>query len=222
MLRIIFTKNIVLRDAFVASLSLSHNATEISEDFLVYQKADWILVYSRELDINVILPTILDNWDPDRIYLPFIGRSVDMMHEIGDVILPNVFIPYVARSEQEDDLGDDIVGITGAKFLEIYNEQKDYYVEDYGLSVGGIVVDNVPHDDTINTALMMTYEADIYVWDSLDPAYEVTAWDLVPALVLCGIVEWKKSKNESGTPEQMTVRNMLTTIRLTEEWTDME
>ncbi len=163
MLRIIFTKNIVLRDAFVASLSLSHNATEISEDFLVYQKADWILVYSRELDINVILPTILDNWDPDRIYLPFIGRSVDMMHEIGDVILPNVFIPYVARSEQEDDLGDDIVGITGAKFLEIYNEQKDYYVEDYGLSVGGIVVDNVPHDDTINTALMMTYEADIYV-----------------------------------------------------------
>ena len=82
MLRIIFTKNPILRDTFVASLSLSRNATEISEDFLVYQKADWILVYSRELDINLILPTILDNWDPDRIYLPYIGRSVDMMHEI--------------------------------------------------------------------------------------------------------------------------------------------
>lgn len=217
MLRIVFTKNSILRDAFVASLSLSRNATEISEDFLVYQKADWILVYSRELDINLILPTILDNWDPDRIYLPYIGRSVDMMHEIWDIILPNVFIPYVAKIEQEDTEDSDIVGITGAKFLEIYNEQKDYYVEDYGLSVWWIVVDRTPHDEELNTELMMTYEADIYVEDPLDPAYEVTAWDLVPALILCGIVEWKKSKNESGTPEQMTVRNMLTTIRLTEE-----
>lgn len=223
MLRIIFIKNALLRDAFVASLSLSRNATEISEDFLVYQKADWILVYSRDLDINIILPTILDNWDPDRIYLPYIGRSVDMMHEIGDVILPNVFIPYVAKIEQDEpDTENDIVGITGAKFLEIYNEQKDYYVEDYGLSVGWIVVDHTPEDETLNTELMMTYEADIYVTDSLDPAYEVTAWDLVPALILCGIVEWKKSKNESGTPEQMTVRNMLTTIRLTEDESDTE
>jgi hypothetical protein len=220
MLRIIFTKNPIIRDSFVASLSLARNATEISEDFLVYQKADWILVFSRELDINIILPTILDNWDPDRIYLPYLGRSVDMMHEIGDVILPNVFIPYVAKLEQEDtneDTEDDIVGITGAKFLEIYNEQKDYYVEDYGLSVGGIVVDRTPHDEDINTDLMMTYEADIYVEDSLDSAYEVTSGDLVPALILCGIIEWKKSKNESWTPEQMAVRNMITTIRLTEE-----
>jgi hypothetical protein len=36
---------------------------------------------------------------------------------------------------------------------------------------------------------MMAYEADIYVTDSLDSAYEVTAGDLVPALILCGIVE---------------------------------
>ncbi len=218
MLRIIFTKNPILRDTFVASLSLARNATEISEDFLVYQKADWILVYSRELDINVILPTILDNWDPDRIYLPYLGRSVDMMHEIWDVILPNVFIPYVEQLEQEDaNTEGDIVGITGAKFLEIYNEQKDYYVEDYGLSVWWIVVDHTPHNEDLNTELMMTYEADVYITDSLDSAYEVTAGDLVPALILCGIIEWKKSKNESGTPEQMTVRNMLTTIRLTED-----
>lgn len=218
MLRIVFTKNSIIRDTFVSSLSLSRNATEISPDFLVYQKADWILIYSREHDIDIVLPIILDNWDPDRIYLPYLGRSVDMLHEIGDVILPNVFIPYVAKiANQDSQTEDDIVWITGAKFLEIYNEQKDYYVEDYGLSVGGIVVDRVPHDESINTDLMMTYEADIYIEDSLDAAYEVTAWDLVPALILCGIVEWKKSKNENGTPEQMIVRNMLTTIRLTEE-----
>jgi hypothetical protein len=187
-------------------------------DFIVYQKADWILIFSREHDIDVILPTILDLWDPDRIYLPYLGRSIDMMHEIGDVILPNVFIPYT-QSEAQDIEDDAITAISGARFLEIYDEQKDYYVEDYWLSLGGIVVEKTPNDPELNTDLMRTYEADIYIEDSLDAAYTVTSGDLVPALILCGIIEGKVSKSDSGTPEQMTIRNMLTTIRLTEdEW----
>lgn len=218
MLRIIFTKNPIIRDVCVASLSLGRNPTEISVDFLVYQKADWILVFSREFDIDVILPTILDNWDPDRIYLPYLGRSVDLTHEIGDVVLPNVFMSYVDQVAQIDP-DSEVVNMPkiGAKFLEIYNEQKDYYVEDFGLSVWGMVTDKTPHDERINTALMMTYEADIYIEDSLDAAYEVTSGDLVPALILCGIVEGKQWKNDQWTPEQMAVRNILTTIRLTED-----
>ena len=221
MLRIIFTRNPVIRDTCVAILWLGRNPTEASADFIVYQKWDWILIFSKEFDIDVTLPTILDNWDPDRIYLPYLGRSVDMMHEIGDVILPNVFIPYAPQKETDTD-EDEIAGITGARFLEIYNEQKDYYVEDYWLSVGGIVVERTPNDPEINTDLMMTYEADIYLTDSLDAAYTVTSGDLVPALIICGIVEGKASKNESGTPEQMAIRNMLTTIRLTEDEGGME
>ena len=220
MLRIIFTRNPVIRDTCVASLSLGRNPTEASPDFIVYQKGDWILIFSKEFDIDIVLPTILDNWDPDRIYLPYLGRSVDMMHEIGDVILPNVFIPYVSQNETNEETG--ISGISEARFLEIYNEQKDYYVEDYGLSVGGIVVEKTPNDPEINTDLMMTYEADIYIEHSLDAAYTVTSGDLVPALIICGIVEGKASKNESGTPEQMAIRNMLTTIRLTEDEGGME
>ncbi len=221
MLRIIFTRNPVIRDTCVASLTLGRNPTEASPDFIVYQKWDWILIFSKEFDIDIVLPTILDNWDPDRIYLPYLGRSVDMMHEIGDVILPNVFIPYAEPVETNTE-EDQITGITGARFLEIYNEQKDYYVEDYGLSVGGIVVERTPNDPAINTGLMMTYEADIYIEHSLDAAYTVTSGDLVPALIICGIVEGKASKNESGTPEQMAIRNMLTTIRLTEDEGGME
>ena len=218
MLRIIFTKNAVMRDACVSALSLARNPTEISSDFLIYQKWDWILIFSWKYDIDVILPTILENWDPDRIYLPYLGRSVDMMHEIGDVILPNVFMSYVDQVAQIDP-DSEVVNMPkiGAKFLDIYHEQKDYYVEDYWLSVGGIVTDKVPHDEKLNTALMMTYEADVYIEDSLDAAYEVTNGDLVPALILCGIIEGKKWKNESGSPEQITVRNMLSTIRLTED-----
>jgi len=208
MLRIIFTRNPIIRDTCVASLSLGRNPTEASADFIVYQKWDWILIFSKEFDIDIVLPTILDNWDPDRIYLPYLGRSVDMVHEIWDVILPNVFFSYSANRWLES---------WDARFLEIYDEQKDYYVEDYGLSVGGIVVDKTPNDPELNTDLMMTYEADVYIEDSLDAAYTVTSGDLVPALIICGIMEGKASKNDSGTPEQMTIRNMLTTIRLTED-----
>ncbi len=217
MLRLIFTKNPIIRDTCVASLSLGRNPTEASPDFIVYQKWDWILIFSKEFDIDITLPTILDNWDPDRIYLPYIGRSIDLLHEIWDVILPNVFIPY--SEKKETDREDEIVWIEHARFLEIYNEQKDYYVEDYWLSIGGIVVDKTPNNPELNTDLMMTYEADVYIEDSLDAAYTVTSGDLVPALIICGIIDGKMSKNESGTPEQMAVRNMLTTIRLTEdEW----
>ncbi len=218
MLRIIFTKNPILRDTLVNSLALSRNMTEVSESFQVYQKWEWILVFSREIDIDIALPIILDNWDPDRLYLPYIGRSVDMMHEVWDVIMPNVFMSYDPQVSLIDPDSEEVhTPDVWAKFLDIYNEQKDYYVEDYGLSVGGIVVDRVPHDESINTALMMTYEWDVYIEDSLDAAYTVTTGDLVPALIICGIVEWKKAQNESGTPEQMVVRNILSTIRLTED-----
>lgn len=218
MLRIIFSRNPILRDTLVNSLALSRNMTEVSESFQVYQKWEWILVFSREIDIDIALPIILDNWDPDRLYLPYIGRSVDMMHEVWDVIMPNVFMSYDPQVSLIDPDSEEVhTPDVWAKFLDIYNEQKDYYVEDYGLSVGGIVVDRVPHDESINTALMMTYEWDVYIEDSLDAAYTVTTGDLVPALIICGIVEWKKAQNESGTPEQMVVRNILSTIRLTED-----
>lgn len=141
----------------------------------------------------MILPIILENWDPDRIYLPYLGRSIDMLHEIGDIILPNVFMSYDEQVAQLD-VDSDRVNIPkiDARFLEIYSEQKDYYIEDYGLSIGGIVTDKVPLDETINTALMMTYEADIYTEDSLDAAYTVTNGDLVPVLIICGIAKGKK------------------------------
>lgn len=64
------------------------------------------------------------------------------MHEIGDVIAPNVFLSYdsaIERSEITEENHDTIA--SNPRFLEIFDEQKDYYVEDYGLSVGGIVVD---------------------------------------------------------------------------------
>jgi len=95
MLRIIFTKNTQIRDAVISSLNLSKNPTQVSLDFQVYQKNDWILIFSVSFDIDVVLPTILENWDPDRVYMLYLCRSVDMVHEIGDVILPNVFMKYV-------------------------------------------------------------------------------------------------------------------------------
>lgn len=113
---------------------------------------------------------IAESFLPDRVYLPYFGYSVDVMHEIGDVIVPNVFLSYDASlkdreitKENRDTLAEN------PRFLEVFDEQKDYYVEDFGLSVGGIVVDvapEVPSDDLAGK-MMLAYEADVYVREIL-------------------------------------------------------
>lgn len=49
---------------------------------------------------------------------------------------------------------------------------------------------------------MMTYEADIYLENSLDAAYEVTRGDDIPALILCGIVEGKNERMKVELPNK--------------------
>lgn len=221
MLRAIFTLDLNLRDQLIASLWLERNKTEISEDFVIYQKQDWLLMFSRENDIDICLPIILELWNPDILYIPHLWRSVDMIHEIGDVILPNVFLSYtvddapIPENASEDDEFDPHIG--EARFLSTYNEQKDYYVEDYGLSIGGIIVDMTPADPHINTELMTRYEWDLYVPASLSHAYDVAAGDQIPTVIIGAIIEWKVNKHMDGTPIQQATRNMLTTIRLMEE-----
>lgn len=113
---------------------------------------------------------IAESFLPDRVYLPYFGYSVDVMHEIGDVIVPNVFLSYDAllkdreiTKENRDTLAEN------PRFLEVFDEQKDYYVEDFGLSVGGIVVDRAPEapSDDLAGKMMLAYEADVYVREIL-------------------------------------------------------
>lgn len=200
MISVFLTKNPVVRDALAGALSLEkkesstisvYRESKLSENFtrsekedtssfsftpFVYQKGKWVLVFSSELSLSELSKVAGENYAPDFIYLPYFGNSIDVVHEIGDVILPNTFLTYdsrIAESEIDENNRDDFSG--DAKFLESYTLQKDYFVEDYGLSVGGIVVAETPSSLLVDTPekLMTAYEADIYVGDSLSEAYEL-------------------------------------------------
>jgi hypothetical protein len=152
--------------------------------------------------------------------LPFFGKSIDPVHEIGDVILPNVFLSYnenVGTTSLDKGNRDAYMG--EAKFLETFAEQKDYYVEDFGFSLGGIVVDKVPVslEESAHENLMLAYEADIYVGENLEDAYVTVTLDEATSLITCGIVDGKMPKNPVENPLDFTVRNMITAWKLMEE-----
>lgn len=157
-------------------------------------------------------------YQPDRLYLPHIGRSVDLIHERGDIVLPNVFFgynPLIETTEIDKDNQDSFLWTP--EFLELYNEQKDYYVQDFGLSVWGIVVDRVPNTPDIDGKLLQAYEADVYVESSLIPSVVFIKTDEVPTVLSVGIVAGKQWRHESGDIVDMTMRNMVTTWRLLDE-----
>jgi hypothetical protein len=219
MLRLIYTQDSDTRDAIIQALSLEKKS-DTNYRVSIYQHGEWILGFSRTESIASVIDLLLEEYYPDRLYLPFLGRSIDQIHEIGDVVLPNVFMRYderVGKNDVNAENRDKYLGET--KFLEIYREQKDYYVEDYGLSVGGIIVDSVVDDtsDTMNERLMFAYEADVYLLDSLSESYDITLSEIIPTVIAVGIVEGKSSKKIIENPKLATMRNIITTWRLMEE-----
>ena len=139
--------------------------------------------------------------------------------------MPNVFFSYDPALEGIEVTGKNRDTLIDAPvFLTHLEEQKDYYVEDYGLSVGGIVVQDTPKviSDELATKLMPTYEADLYVTNSLRKSLEIAQDEGIPSLILCGITTGKIAKNQGNTSAiDFTVKNMITTIRLLEEDSEM-
>ncbi len=218
MIRLIFVQKSDIRDAFCRAFSLEK--IETTPFFTSYQKWEWILIFSENRGLRDSLPDLLELYIPERVFLPFFGRSLDMTHEIGDVIFPNTFLSYDARIESADMGAENRDAFLGeARFLETFREQKDYYVEDFGLSVGGIVVDKVTNIENpeYDDKRVMAYEADIYISESLDESYETVVLDDATTLISCGIVSGKMPKNHVENPLDFTVRNMVTAWRLMEE-----
>lgn len=215
MLSVILVQTPAVRDAFVAALSLEKQNHD-NGNYSVYQRWKWVLILDAEKNLEQAIVWSVENYNPERLYLPYFGRVVDIVREIGDVILPNVLLSYNQKialteitKENRDSFSHD------AKFLEIYDEQKDYYVEDFGLSIGGIVVDNVP-DDIDPEKLMLAYEGDVYVSESLSEAHALIQSAGASIILVLGVIEGKNPKNITLSPLDHTVRNMLSTFRLLE------
>lgn len=219
MISLILHHDPIVRDTFVRVLSLEKKITDTHGNTL-YQKGKWLyLALTRPL-AEADMTGLIAEYQPEHIYLPSFGRSIDMVHEETDIVLPNVFLTYDPVIESVDFSEKNRDGFLGkAEFLEIYQEQKDYYVEDYGLSVGGIAVDSVPSHvyEKHSDALMYAYEADIYLYESLRECVAIIRAEELPAIITCGIIEGKKLKNPVASVLDTTVRNMLTTWRLMEE-----
>ena len=143
------------------------------------------------------------------------------MHETGDVIVPNVFLPYDAELPEREITKENRDHLAKwPRFLSTFDEQKDYYVEDFGLSVGGIVVDGAPTDPNADLMgkMMLAYEWDVYTGEILGTALDAVMDDQIPSLILVGIAKGKAHpKYEWDNPDDLTARNIVTTIRLMEE-----
>jgi hypothetical protein len=163
---------------------------------------------------------------PERIYFLYLGYSVDMIHEIGDVVVPNVFLEYQEKLEEVEIGKENRDNFIGRKvFIENFREQKDYYVEDFWLSLWGILVSGALAKPSVefHEKLMLAYEADIYVTDDVFPALDVLSSDEVPTIILSWIVDGKThAKHTQVDPVEFTFRNMLTTIQLLEEVAESE
>ena len=194
-----------LRDALVSFVS-GIKQTHSTDSVTFYQKNNYIFVFSENTPIRDLY---------EKIILTDVGRSVDVDHEVGDIILPNIFFSFqkeILETEITSENRDNLIG--KAKFLEIFDEQKDYFVEDYGLSVGGIIVENTPNDAELSGKLMTVYEADVYNENSTAEIVEIMTENLVPTIFLVGIVNGKIGKKSDENPYKIVAENMLTTIRL--------
>ena len=208
-----------IRDSFIRVLSLQK--IEENEIATMYRKWEWIfLALKMPLSLDIV-EWMAATYLPERAYFPYFGYSIDMVHEIGDVIVPNVFLPYdtsLSHAEITKENRDTLV--RNPRFLDTFSEQKDYYVEDYGLSVWGIIVDEAPIDpsDDLMGKMMLAYEWDIYVSENSTIALDAVIDDQVPSLILAGIVRGKAHpKHEGMNPYDLVAKNIITTIRLMEE-----
>lgn len=219
MISVICTNDVRVRDGFANALSLEK--VEDTSTKIMYQKGKWVLIFFRENFSKDDLDWITSSYIPDRIYLPYFGTSIDVMHEVGDIIVPNVFFSYNPRIESieiSEENRDSLM--EWVQFLTHLEEQKDYYVEDFGLSVGGIIVQNAPEkmNDELMTKLMLVYEADIYAPSDIQGSIEMVQDENIPSIILCGTVEGKVGKYQWTTPPvDFVIRNMITTIRLLED-----
>jgi hypothetical protein len=134
MLRVILTNSPILCEAIVRTLSLEEK--EDTPLATVYQKGGTIFLLLRVAFSDDALSWISETFLPDRLYIVHTGYALDVVHEVGDIIVPHTIMTYDSALEKNDitEKNRDAF-ISGARFLTLFDEQKDYYVEDYGLTV---------------------------------------------------------------------------------------
>ena len=108
-----------LRDALVSFVS-GIKQTHSTDSVAFYQKNNYIFVFSENTPIRDLYEMTIQEYQPEKIILTDVGRSVDVDHEVGDIILPNIFFSFqkeILETEITSENRDNLIG--KAKFLEI-------------------------------------------------------------------------------------------------------
>ena len=92
MISLIVHHNPDVRDSFVRALSLERKVEEAGKT--LYQHGKWLYIALDTPITPEVYASLLEDYNPDALYLPTFGQSIDMVHEEGDIILPNVFLSY--------------------------------------------------------------------------------------------------------------------------------
>lgn len=215
MISLILTDDTRIRDSIVRDLQLE-KSPHPDGWARIYRRAGWILIEDT-LSPRTLKNIALD-YAPDHIFVPVLWESLSGEHRIWDIIIPHTFLKYnplIEKSLITKDNRDTLIG--EAFFLDYLGEQWDFLEEDYGISIGGIVLSSIPKDidDELATKLTLVYEADIMIEaDTLTLARDMEKEGITPSL-LFGVEKWKLVDIPYGlTPSEFAIKNLIKTMKL--------
>lgn len=157
MIHVLITSDAIIRDMLVNEYQFHAHATEPG----AFQSKGTIMLYREKLEAAVISDAI-DTFFAEKIWIISPARVVSTDHELGDIIMPNVFLAYdheidsveFNRTNRDAFLHDPL-------FLHHYEEQSDLNFETFGLSIGGIcVTKNDGMDNIDREQIEFAYSAD--------------------------------------------------------------
>ncbi|MBP8016438.1 hypothetical protein KAZ01_00375 [Candidatus Gracilibacteria bacterium] len=166
----IVTFNKSAGDKIIELYGLEFDNKNPSEHFDVFRKANIVLIMLKsttkknEREALIFLYT---EFNPKIIFYFGLSSAISNEHIIGDVVLPNTFLKYNNKIDQNIEFTKENrdVFMSDPIFIEHYITQKDYDFTKFGFSIGGICVsgnfkfiESEEHREKIQIA----YEADTY------------------------------------------------------------
>lgn len=157
MIHVLVTADTIIRDLLVNEYEFHPHPTDAG----VYQSKGTILLYRAKLEPAVISEAFTD-YSAEKIWIISPSRIVSTDHELGDIVMPNVFLAYdheIDAVEFDETNRDDF--LHDPLFLKHYEEQSDLNFETFGLSIGGICVTKADGmNDISREQIEFAYSAD--------------------------------------------------------------
>lgn len=155
----------------------------------LYRKGEWYLFHGMPMEQMISIAR--EEISPDFFSIAYAATSHHTEHIAGDVVLPNVLLAYDDAIELGDVNESNRDGfLKDALFLEQYDRQEDIDFGEFGLSIGGILVENVPTmpSEELIHKMHIAYEADAFIteWSGIRRHMEDTVFDR-PYFLLAGI-----------------------------------